>query len=60
MKSVSNIKHQQPTLFILCNILKIVAKDGSIVKGLYIRFPTPTSSNNFAKGIQFENDKFIN
>ena len=37
---------------------EIAAKDGSNVKGLYIRVNSPTSSNNLASGIYFEKGKF--
>ena len=51
MSGVTQVKHHQPLLFISCNLLEIAAKEGSNVKGLYIRVNSPTSSNNFARGI---------
>lgn len=51
ISGVTQVKHHQPLLLISCNLLEIAAKEGSNVKGLYIRVNSPTSSNNFAKGI---------
>jgi hypothetical protein len=44
IKGVMHIKHHQPLLFMSCNLLDITAKDGRIVKGLYITVNSPTSS----------------
>ena len=50
-KGVTHIKHHQPLLFMSCNLLDITAKDGRIVKGLFITVNSPTSSKRFAKVI---------
>ena len=41
-----------------CNLLDITAKDGTTVKGLYIKVNSPTSSNKFASGIYSEKGNF--
>ena len=48
---VTQARDHQPLLLISCNLLEIAAKEGSNVKGLYIRVNSPTSLNNFARGI---------
>ena len=54
MSGVTQVKHHQPLLLISCNLLDITARDGNIVKGLYIKVSSPTSSTNFANGINSE------
>ena len=54
IKGVTQIKHHQPLLFISCNLREITAKDGRIVKGLYMTVNNPTSSKRFANGIYSE------
>ena len=53
-RGVTHVKHLQPLLFISCNLLDITAKYGTIVKGLYIKVSSQTSSNIFANGIYLE------